>query len=62
MDVLLVVDLQNDFVDGALGNEGNDKIVGPLEKLVEGFKGEVVLLGIPTRNLIWKVLKASTFL
>ena len=42
MDVLLVVDLQNDFVDGALGNEGNDKIVGPIEKLVEGFKGEVV--------------------
>ena len=42
MDVLLVVDLQNDFVDGALGNEGNDKIVGPIEELVEGFKGEVV--------------------
>ena len=42
MDVLLVVDLQNDFVDGALGNEGNDKIVKPIEKLVDDFKGEVI--------------------
>lgn len=42
MDVLLVVDLQNDFVDGSLGNEGNDKIVGPIQKLVGEFKGEVI--------------------
>lgn len=42
MDVLLVIDLQNDFVDGALGNEGNDKIVEPIEKLVDEFKGEVI--------------------
>lgn len=42
MDVLLVVDLQNDFVDGALGNEGNEKIVSPIEKLVDDFKGEVI--------------------
>ena len=42
MDVLLVVDLQNDFVDGALGNEGNDKIVNPIENLVEKFKGQVI--------------------
>lgn len=42
MDVLLVIDLQNDFVDGALGNEGNDKIVKPIEKLVDDFKGEVI--------------------
>lgn len=42
MDVLLVVDLQNDFVDGVLGNEGNDKIAKPIEKLVDGFNGEVI--------------------
>lgn len=42
MDVLLVIDLQNDFVDGALGNEGNDKIVEPIEKLVDDFKGEII--------------------
>lgn len=42
MDVLLVIDLQNDFVDGALGNKGNDKIVKPIERLVENFNGEVI--------------------
>lgn len=42
MDVLLVIDLQNDFVDGALGNKGNDEIVKPIENLVENFDGEVI--------------------
>ncbi len=42
MDVLLVIDLQNDFIDGALGNDGNEKIVKPIEKLVENFDGEVI--------------------
>ena len=42
MNVLLVIDLQNDFVDGALGNKGNDKIVKPIENLVENFDGEVI--------------------
>lgn len=42
MDVLLVIDLQNDFVDGALGNKGNDKIVKPIKNLVENFDGEVI--------------------
>ena len=42
MDVLLVIDLQNDFIDGSLGNEGNEKIVKPIEKLIENFDGEVI--------------------
>lgn len=42
MDILLVIDLQNDFIDGALGNDGNEKIVKPIEKLVENFDGEVI--------------------
>lgn len=42
MDVLLVIDLQNDFLDGTLGNKGNDKIVKPIESLVENFDGEVI--------------------
>lgn len=42
MKVLIVVDLQNDFIDGALGNAGNDAIVDPIDKLVENFDGEVI--------------------
>ena len=42
MDVLIVVDLQNDFVDGALGNDSNYEIVEPIESLVARFEGEVI--------------------
>ncbi len=42
MDVLIVVDLQNDFVDGALGNDSNYEIVEPIDKLVRDFDGEVI--------------------
>ena len=42
MDVLIVVDLQSDFIDGALGNETNYEIVKPIDKLVEDFNGEVI--------------------
>lgn len=42
MEVLVVVDLQNDFIDGSLGNEGNDEIVKPIEELIHNFDGEVI--------------------
>lgn len=42
MDVLLVIDLQNDFIDGALGNDGNEKIIKPIENLIEKFDGEII--------------------
>lgn len=42
MNVLLVIDLQNDFIDGSLGNEGNEKIVKPIEELIVNFDGEVI--------------------
>ncbi|MDU5230554.1 cysteine hydrolase family protein [Anaerococcus octavius] len=42
MEVLVVVDLQNDFIDGALGNIGNEEIVNPIEDYIEKFDGEVI--------------------
>lgn len=42
MEALVVIDLQNDFISGALGREGNEKIVEPIKELVENFDGEVV--------------------
>jgi len=38
MEVLVVVDLQNDFIDGALGNIGNEEIVNPIEDYIEKFR------------------------
>ena len=42
MEVLVIIDLQNDFIDGTLGNTGNDQIIEPIENLIEDFDGEVI--------------------
>ncbi|MDO5027873.1 MAG: isochorismatase family cysteine hydrolase [Bacillota bacterium] len=40
-DILVVVDMQNDFVSGSLGTDEAKKIVGPLVDLVENFQGDI---------------------
>ena len=42
MKLLVVVDMQNDFIDGALGSPEAVAIVPYVRKLIEGFDGEVV--------------------
>ena len=41
MKVLIVVDMQKDFVDGALGSAEAVAIVPAVKELIEGFDGEV---------------------
>lgn len=41
-NVLVVVDMQNDFIDGALGTKEAVGIVGKVVEAVRGFEGEVV--------------------
>ncbi len=41
MDVLIVVDMQKDFVDGALGTKEAVKIVPNVVKKVKNFKGKI---------------------
>ena len=41
MKVLIVVDMQKDFVDGALGSAEAVAIVPAVKALIEGFDGEV---------------------
>ncbi len=40
--VLIVVDMQNDFIDGALGSVEAQGIVGNVKKKIEGFDGTVI--------------------
>ncbi len=40
--LLLVVDMQNDFIDGALGSEDAVGIVDAVAKRISGFSGEVI--------------------
>ena len=41
MNVLIVVDMQKDFVDGALGSKEATAIVPAVVKKIEGFDGEI---------------------
>ena len=41
MDILIVVDMQNDFIDGALGTREAVTIVPYVKKLIENFEGKV---------------------
>lgn len=42
MKVLVVVDMQNDFIDGALGTPEAQAIVPKVVKKIEEFDGEVL--------------------
>ena len=42
MDILIVVDMQNDFIDGALGTKEAVAIVDNCKEKIENFKGEVI--------------------
>ena len=42
MKLLVVVDMQNDFIDGALGSPEAAEIVENVKKKIENFQGEVV--------------------
>lgn len=41
MDYLIVVDMQNDFIDGALGTKEAQAIVPYVKQRIEGFRGKV---------------------
>ena len=41
-DILIVVDMQNDFVSGALAAPGAESIVAPIREKVLSFKGDVI--------------------
>lgn len=42
MKTLIVVDMQNDFIDGALANPAAAAIVEPMAEYIKNFKGNVI--------------------
>lgn len=42
MKLLIVVDMQNDFIDGALGSKMAEAIVPGVKKRIEEFDGEII--------------------
>ena len=41
-NILIVVDMQNDFIDGVLGNEYTKTLIDPMIKLVSEFEGDII--------------------
>ena len=41
--ILVVVDMQNDFVDGALGTREAEQIVDPVAEKIRGFEGKILV-------------------
>ena len=42
MDYLIVVDMQNDFIDGSLGTKEAQAIIPAVKAKIEGFDGQVI--------------------
>ncbi|MCR4584791.1 MAG: cysteine hydrolase [Lachnospiraceae bacterium] len=42
MNILIVVDMQKDFIDGSLGTKEAEDIVGNVRKKIEGFDGKLI--------------------
>ena len=54
-NVLVVVDMQKDFIDGALGTKEAAAIVDNVAQAVRAFDGEVVF----TRMITWRRRRAE---
>ena len=48
LDILIVVDMQNDFINGALGTKEAENILPYVKNLVKNFNGKVFF----TRGLV----------
>lgn len=53
-NILIVVDMQNDFIDGALGTKEAAAIVPKVEEKIRNFDGKVFSQGIPMKRIIWR--------
>ena len=53
-NILIVVDMQNDFIDGALGTKEAAAIVPKVEEKIGILKERYFLQGIPMKRIIWR--------
>ena len=62
--LLVVVDMQNDFVDGSLGTEEAQDIVSSVVEKVQDAREEetdIILQEIPIRQIICRLRKGKGF-
>ena len=62
MEVLVVVDMQNDFIDGSLGTKEAVSIVPKVADKIKNFKGMVLATqGMSMTTRVIEALKAQGF-
>lgn len=62
--VLIVIDMQNDFVTGTLGNKEAQAIVPNVQAKVKEYadRGDrIILPGIPMRRIIWTRRRGKSY-
>ena len=60
-DILIVVDMQNDFIDGALGTKEAVAIVPRVKEKIASFSGPVIFTRDTHPKIIWKHRRGKTF-
>ena len=60
-NILIVVDMQNDFIDGALGTKEAAAIVPKVEEKIRNFEGKVFFTRDTHERIIWRHRKGKTF-
>ena len=58
---LVIVDVQNDFVSGALGTEEAQQILPKVIKRQKAFRERLSLLWILMEKIIWRLRRAGFF-
>ena len=60
MKILVVVDMQNDFIDGALGTREAVAIVPKVVEKIKSFEGRILFTWIPMKRIILVLRKGKT--
>lgn len=61
MKTLIVVDMQNDFIDGSLGTKEAVEIVNRVAEVMDSFDGAVICTRDTHLRIIWKRPRAENF-
>ena len=59
--ILVVVDMQNDFIDGALGTAEAVDIVDNAAEKIKNFSGDIFVTYTPILIIIWKPKRAKNY-
>ena len=54
-NVLVVIDMQNDFIDGALGTKEAQAIIENVYQVIQSFEGEIMQILKKVKNFLFHI-------